>query len=120
MNFKFSETLTLPLKVSVWVVDEDRYSTLLATKNNSVVWLHTCMVWICYLNACRSLKMEPEIEIADMEFRVEELLSGKEGKKYLLDIETKITEEIQALSATDDSGPGEEKKSKVKKQTGNK
>ncbi len=111
MNFKLSDAKNLPLKVSVWIVDDNRYNDLLNLKPNSFIWSFTAMIWVCYLNACRAERKEPETSVEDVEFKVEEMLSTKAGKAELIALTSKITEEMKIFTSDDDA---EEKKIQVK------
>jgi hypothetical protein len=111
MFFNLSPAKQLPLKVSVWVVDEDRYEKLQEQRPDSFVWKFVAMIWICYQNACRSAKQPTTEAIEDIEFKVEEMLSDKVGKAELLGVTSQITAEMQKLFANEQD---EEKKIQMK------
>lgn len=85
------------LKVSMWVMDENRWSDLANQKPNSVLWQGASQFYTCYLNACRVYKKPVELTMDDFVNWFDELTSYEPEK--VADITGIMVGEIEKLTA---------------------
>ena len=88
------------LKVSMWVLDEDRLNKMYAEKPESIIWKFTSTLFIAYKNFCRYSKMQPEISIEDFELYVDDQLSSEEGRGFITGIFDDLSAQINAMAGT--------------------
>jgi len=106
------------LKVSMWVVDENRYQKLVEQLPDSIIRQSAALFYICYCNNCRYEKTKPELTLEDFELFVDECYSSKEGKEALVTITNEITVAITALSDDNKSDTDTEEKKMIGGQSG--
>lgn len=88
------------LKVSMWVLDEDRLNKMYAEKPESIIWKFTSTLFIAYKNFCRYSKTQPEISIEDFELYVDDQLSSEEGRDFITGIFDDLSAQINAMAGT--------------------
>lgn len=99
------------LKISIWMVDEDRYQKMKDEKPDSIIWDLVSLFWTAHKNHIRRFRnanMPEVVTLDELEIWVDDMLCTEEGKKYLVDKSSEIAEEIKKLSVI--SGATEEKK----------
>jgi hypothetical protein len=107
------------LKVSMWVVDEDRYNKLVSKRPESKLWQFAALLFICYQNACRYEKTEPIFTADDFEMFVDESYSSKDKKQALVDLTNEITAAIYSLSDGEKIEASDEEKKMIGETSGN-
>ena len=98
------------LTVTMWVVDENRFAKTLAEKPESKIWEIASAFWICYQNACRYNRVQPEFTAFDFELWADKMISSKEGKAEINKISAMLGAEISALNDGNDQPADGEKK----------
>lgn len=85
------------LKVSVWVVDENRLQNLMKGREGGTIWNITAMFFVCHQNWARKNKVPVAVEIEELEDWVDEMLSEPTGQKQLIALFNELNNEIGKL-----------------------
>ena len=105
----------VPLAVTMWICDDDRYFELTNQRPKSVLWEAAALLWLCYCNACRYRRAKATIDISEFELWADEQYSSEEGKKNIVKVISQLTHEILKLRGPQDGGsPGNEEDGKKK------
>lgn len=93
----------VPLKVSMWVCDENRYFDLVAQRPKSKLWEAASLLFICYTNACRYSRVKPSIDTSEFELWADTQYSTKEGKENIIKVIGSITGELLKMKGDVDA-----------------
>ena len=90
------------LKVSMWVLDNDRVSNMLNEQPQSIIWKFVSYFYIAHLNFCRYTKSEPVVSSADLELFVDEQISSELTRDEFQRSFTEFVNEITAMGGNDE------------------
>lgn len=101
----------IDLKVSMWLVDEDRYTDMANQRPKSIIWKSASLIYLAHVNYQRKQKAEPVITAEEIEEWIEDQTSTAAGVKRFVDLNNELTAEIRMITdAVAETSTEEEKK----------